>query len=80
MKHPRAVSILAAVLLAAGSRPLSAAPEDHLAPVPQATKVEAEVIALLQCSEPNFGPSGQVSLRVYNPTKYVLKDLSLIHI
>lgn len=74
MNHPRAFFLSTCLLLIATCPSLPAAPEDHLAPTPQASKVEAEVIALLEVSQPSFAPNGDVSVRVYNPTKYVLKS------
>lgn len=74
MKHPHVFAWLIAVLVIANSLSLHAAPEDHLAPTPQASKVEAEVIALLQVSPPSFLPGGEVILKVYNPTTYILRD------
>jgi len=53
---------------------LCAAPQDHLAPVPQATKEEAEVINLLEIGTPNTAYANQIRLPVYNPTRYVLKS------
>ncbi len=49
-----------------------AAPEDHLAPVPEATQEEKEVLSLLQFGPQFIDGQGIVTVRLYNPTKYVL--------
>jgi len=74
MNHRRPLSLFTSLLMIATSLSLPAAPEDHLAPAPQASKMEAEVIALLEISQPVFSATGEVIMRVYNPTKYVLKS------
>lgn len=49
-----------------------AAPEDHLATVPEATQEEKEVLSLLQFGPQFIDGNGRVTVRVYNPTKYTL--------
>lgn len=49
-----------------------AAPADHLATVPEATAEEKEVLSLLQFGPQFIDGQGLVTVRLYNPTKYVL--------
>jgi hypothetical protein len=74
---PSRFPLLAAAIFALAtclSATIQAAPQDHLAPVPQATREEAEVISLLEISTPTNGSVTQIKLPVYNPTRYVLKS------
>lgn len=53
-------------------RPLPAAPTDHLAPIPEATQDEKEVLALLQIGKPFIDQLGAITVPFYNPTKYTI--------
>ena len=54
-----------------------AAPADQLAPLPEATQVEKEVIGLLQIDRTDIDPSGNLSISLYNPSKYTLKNCAI---
>lgn len=53
------------------------APADHLAQVPVATKQEAEIISLLQVDKPRIDASGNITIPLYNPTKYDLTSCAV---
>src|SRR6218665_2429266 len=67
------ITALAFALVATIPPTLRAAPEEHLAPVPQATGPEAEIISLLEVGTPERVNNLELRVPVYNPTKYTLK-------
>jgi hypothetical protein len=62
-----------ALLVLMGTERLTAAPTDHLAPVPTATAQEKEVISLLQTNQVSVS-NNRIFVALYNPTKYELQS------
>ena len=67
------ITAIAFALVATTPPTLHAAPEEHLAPAPQATGSEAEIITLLEVGTPERVSNRELRLPLYNPTKYTLK-------
>lgn len=72
MSHPTIMKTLLLLFLLLAPLPLLAAPSDHLAPVPTPSVEEKDIIALLQIDETSISSTGEISLGIYNPTKYLI--------